>query len=157
MDVVGDASLALFAFEESREKRWSELSVGTRILQIYGAFQALVLQQDGVEAIASILGVESRTAKSAVQHVRDLRVRVAGHPLSASVGKEKPRVWGLMRPSTLERDQVNPYEWIDEHGRLRIDTVVYDDILRANTRYTREVLIECAKQIRAIAQRAVPA
>jgi len=68
LDVIGDTELALIAYSESPPSE----TLGSRYLRVYGALQALYVQQDAVSNLAKALQVPYEMS-AAVREVREIR------------------------------------------------------------------------------------
>lgn len=75
LDAIGDTELALDSFLFSCDGQDS----GQRHLSIYGALQALVLQQDAVRHLAEGLSIEYEP-QADLREIREIRNDSVGHP-----------------------------------------------------------------------------
>jgi hypothetical protein len=99
-DVLEDTELALDHYLQA----WPEANVGGQYLFIYGALQAMVVQQDAVALLHQSLGLEYQRNETLAE-IRDARNKAIGHP----VDKLDKRVGGdrlacFISRSTIERD-----------------------------------------------------
>lgn len=85
MDTLGDSAAALMHFES--HGLGSE--VDERYLRLYGAFQAIILQQDAIKAIYDVyIGSKLKAPQdSGWQKCRTLRNLAAGHPVDHKQGE----------------------------------------------------------------------
>jgi hypothetical protein len=95
LDVIGDTELALDAFLDA-----SERPSGEWYLAIYGALQALVLQQDAVSHLAEALQIVY-SPDSALRDIRELRNDAVGHPTRR--GGHPGRSFSALSRITLSR------------------------------------------------------
>lgn len=75
LDVIGDTELALDSFVNLRD----ELDTGNLYLAIYGALQALFIQQDAVNHLSEALDITIAT-DSVLHQIREIRNDSIGHP-----------------------------------------------------------------------------
>lgn len=91
MDVLGDTSAALSSYEG--------IGFGTgdgdSYLQLYGTLQAVFLQQDSIRQLSRIFSSEAPTAacQSAWFEIRDIRNKVAGHPIDKDLEGRKVSIF----------------------------------------------------------------
>lgn len=76
LDAVGDTQLAVRAYREREIKAESD---GGNYLVAYGLLQTLYVQQDAVEKIAEVVGVQLRLSEDA-RRIRNIRNAAVGHP-----------------------------------------------------------------------------
>jgi hypothetical protein len=82
LDVIGDTELAFAAFVNKADL----LRDGEKYLLVYGALQALFIQQDAVENLAEALGV-TYEANPQLKQIREVRNDSIGHPTKRYDGK----------------------------------------------------------------------
>ena len=150
MDVLGDSSLALRAAEERLRKPVASQDPGGRYIDIYGTFQAMILQQDAADAIGNILGNHtSVTQTKEIRQIRDVRSKIAGHPLKKKV-RGAPTVWGISRRSIRHPRQLELYEWLPGRPHIRMTPFSLIDLIRHQARSIRRSVIESARSARQI-------
>lgn len=150
LDLLGDTSLALIHAERQFKQLFPCNSDGQRYLAIYGTFQIIVMQQDAVGKISSALAVKNRIIKNdAYKKLRELRVRLTGHPLESKENGIK-RVWGIIRNSLADPNRVQPYEWIPESVAPGLPPISMNQILKDHAAMMRKQLLLCAKQVKKI-------
>lgn len=76
MDTIEDTELALESFLNLDTDSSNE---GRNYLRIYGALQALIVQQEAVENLHEALGIQY-TEDSSLEKIRHIRIDAAGHP-----------------------------------------------------------------------------
>jgi hypothetical protein len=81
MDALGDSELALIAYEHRRKL----VTLGEAYLHVYGALQALFLQQDAVRSIHCALGCDPPKSQ-VLDDIRDIRNDTVGHPANRKGG-----------------------------------------------------------------------
>ena len=84
LDVIGDTELA---FDASLRKRGVEDN-GEKYLLVYGALQALFIQQDAVRNLTEALNI-SYTPDPLLEHIREIRNDSIGHPTKRGGGSGK--------------------------------------------------------------------
>lgn len=84
LDVIGDTELA---FDASLRKRGVE-DDGEKYLLVYGALQALFIQQDAVRNLTEALNI-SYTPDPLLEHIREIRNDSIGHPTKRGGGSGK--------------------------------------------------------------------
>lgn len=84
LDIVGDTEQALDAYLTQP----GSATTGVCYLHVYGALQALQLQQDAVEHICQALRIAPKVSPK-LPHIREIRSSAAGHP---AMQKEKKAV-----------------------------------------------------------------
>jgi len=84
LDVIGDTELA---FDASLRKRGVEDDV-EKYLLVYGALQALFIQQDAVRNLTEALNI-SYTPDPLLEHIREIRNDSIGHPTKRGGGSGK--------------------------------------------------------------------
>lgn len=77
LDAIGDTEMALTAYREETQS----LPMGKRYLTVYGVLQALYLQQDAVQNLATALKIPYQRDPLLTQ-VREVRNDAVGHPTS---------------------------------------------------------------------------
>ncbi len=82
LDVIGDTTLAVRAYEESEEPD----DHGKKYLILYGILQVLFVQQDAVEHLAEALTIPY-TPDEKLNEIREIRNNSVGHPTKR--GKDK--------------------------------------------------------------------
>lgn len=75
LDIVGDTEQALDAYLKQPESA----TTGVCYLHVYGALQALQLQQDAVEHICKALRIAPKMSPK-LPHIREIRSSAVGHP-----------------------------------------------------------------------------
>jgi hypothetical protein len=98
LDVLGDTELALDHYLEA----WPPRDVGGQYLFIYGALQAMVVQQDAVHLLHASLGLPYERHET-LKIIRDARNKAIGHPMDRRVGGDRLACF-ISRP-TLGRDE----------------------------------------------------
>jgi len=80
LDLLGDTALGLLDFEE---RKFGQPESGEAYLRFYGVVQALVLQQEAIATIYSVLYRKNLDVdtKSSWEALRRFRNRAVGHPL----------------------------------------------------------------------------
>lgn len=141
---IGDTTLALGSYLKGPE----DDEVGNLLLAVYGAFQALVIQQDALSHLAEIVGLPYKRPDE-IRQIRKLRVYVCGHPVESGWVKDNSRQYhsitqvGLTRSRfTLGSDSEapTPAEWRE---------VELPKLIRLQFRHTHETLnaiLQNAKQ-----------
>jgi len=81
LDVVGDTELSFDACLKQREVK----DDGKKYLLVYGALQALFIQQDAVGNLAEALNI-SYTPDPLLEHIREIRNDSVGHPTKRGRG-----------------------------------------------------------------------
>ena len=81
MDVIGDTEDAISSFEE----RVDSEDRGKKTLEIYGLFQCLIVQQDAVNELNSLLGSKI-IENEELDEIRDFRNDGTGHPVRRTHG-----------------------------------------------------------------------
>jgi len=77
LDVIGDSDLAISAYINSE----FGTDDGEKYLRLYGALQALFLQQDAVTNMCESLGLPNNlTSHPKLKEIRDIRNDSIGHP-----------------------------------------------------------------------------
>jgi hypothetical protein len=107
MDMIGDAQLAIDAFDRKPVSEGQRLEVyGQRYLEVYGVFQAIYLQQDAIVNLAAALKLSEIKAfeDPDFKVVRDLRNRYIGHPSKHDL-KKTTTYHGLSR-MTVTSDEI---------------------------------------------------
>jgi hypothetical protein len=102
LDLLSDN---LEAIDDYLNSDWSE-SEGVRFLLIYGVLQALVLQQDALQAVASVCNVPYQLNQKLME-IRELRNNSSGHPTLREKGEFKNTSHSITRISL-------------EHGRYQL-------------------------------------
>lgn len=102
LDLLSDN---LEAIDDYLNIDWPE-SEGALFLLIYGVLQALILQQDAVQAVASVCGI-SCPLDQALMDIRELRNNSSGHPTLRDKGDYKNTSHSITRISL-------------EHGRYQL-------------------------------------
>jgi hypothetical protein len=97
LDVIGDTELALDAFLGAATRP----SRGEWYLAIYGALQALVLQQDAVSHLGEALQI-GYSPDSTLREIRELRNDAVGH--ATRRGAAPGRSFSALSRMTLSRD-----------------------------------------------------
>lgn len=93
MDALEDTHHAILAFIRAASKlepKLQERELGERYLRTYGVMQAFVIQQDVALNLHVSLGMSKPDLKP-LEHIRDLRIAVAGHPTLQNRTKKLPR------------------------------------------------------------------
>ena len=91
------------------------LSIGKTYLYIYGALQALYVQQDAVKNLCRALGVDY--PEYSVKKIREIRNDAVGHPTDRNYGKEFHFI--LDSPTTDRIDFLTSYPGIaNERGSI---------------------------------------
>jgi hypothetical protein len=94
LDTIGDTELAIAAYET-----WENPdSQGTAYLVVYGALQALFIQQDAVENLCQALNI-AYARDPLLDDIRELRNDSAGHPTKR--GRGKGRAYNFLSRSSL--------------------------------------------------------
>jgi hypothetical protein len=154
LDIVGDASLAACAAERYFRAGLSASEPGMNYLMLYGAFQAMVLQQDGARSIAQILGANtSILGGDAAKRVCDLRNKVAGHPLNARTVAGPPQAWGIIRISLSNPERLEPYRWLGGPTRPAPFSII--EVFEEHGRVIRRSLLLSARHVSRIIRDAV--
>jgi hypothetical protein len=84
MDILDDTALALHSYVSHGHS-----DQGLAYLEAFGVLQALTIQQDAVRKLHEILtgaSINLEAAYPELKEVRDIRVRVAGHPVEGKGG-----------------------------------------------------------------------
>ena len=90
MDALEDTHYAVAAFVASASNpTFPERELGERYLRMYGVMQAFAIQQDSISNFYVALGM-SPPDLSPLQHIRDLRIAMAGHPTLQDKPKSLP-------------------------------------------------------------------
>jgi hypothetical protein len=79
MDILDDTAMALNSYVEGDHD-----DQGQAYLEIFGVLQALTVQQDAVRQLHRVtrgICLDLEAASADVKEIRDIRVRVAGHPV----------------------------------------------------------------------------
>lgn len=89
LDALGDSELALAAYLNGRPS-----SDGEAYLRLYGALQAVIVEQDAISHLMDELSKKG-TASSLLDRrkfkaIRRLRIKVAGHPVLTKDGRKPP-------------------------------------------------------------------
>jgi hypothetical protein len=82
LDIIGDTELAIGAFLAKRKVEYE----GERYILVYGALQALFIQQDAVRNLAEALNIEY-DVDPMLKHIREIRNDSIGHPSKRGGGK----------------------------------------------------------------------
>jgi hypothetical protein len=83
LDVIGDTEMCFDAF---LSQQISDGHFGTKYLAVYGALQAIFVQQDAVANLAQALNVPY-TSDPVLQEIRDIRNDSVGHPTKRGSGQ----------------------------------------------------------------------
>jgi hypothetical protein len=81
LDVIGDTELSFDAYLRQREVKDN----GEKYLLVYGALQALFIQQDAVKNLAEALSI-SYDPDPLLEHIREIRNDSVGHPTKRGGG-----------------------------------------------------------------------
>ena len=93
MDTIEDTELALESFLNLDTDSSNE---GRNYLRIYGALQALIVQQEAVENLHEALGIQY-TEDSSLEKIRHIRIDAAGHPTN----RGNKKAFNFINRSTL--------------------------------------------------------
>ena len=93
MDTVEDTELALESFLKLDTDSYDE---GRNYLRIYGAMQALYVQQEAVKNLHESLQIPY-TEDSSIEKIRHIRIDAAGHPTN----RGKKKAFNFINRSTL--------------------------------------------------------
>lgn len=94
LDTIGDTELAIDAYEQSS----NPFTVGATYLLVYGALQALFVQQDAVENLCQSVGIDYVRDRR-LTDIREIRNDSTGHPTKRGGGKG--RAYNFISRSSL--------------------------------------------------------
>jgi hypothetical protein len=84
LDIIGDTELSFGAFLKQREV----MDEGEKYILVYGALQALFIQQDAVNNLAEALKI-NYSPDPLLVHIREIRNDSVGHPTKRGGGRGK--------------------------------------------------------------------
>jgi hypothetical protein len=96
LDTIGDTELAIDAYKQSSNPS----TVGATYLLVYGALQALFVQQDAVENLCQALAIDY-VRGSLLTDIREIRNDSTGHPTKRGSGKG--RAYNIISRSSLTK------------------------------------------------------
>jgi hypothetical protein len=113
-DTLLDIEEAFHAFEN---KEWS-LDLGTSYLLTIGTLQALVIQQDATRVLCKVFDLAfNPNNNEALRHIREMRVRVAGHPSRHGEWKKEPGSTFLVRQA-FTKESAKVVTYFDDLGKI---------------------------------------
>lgn len=132
LDTLGDTQSAIEAFKEtSKEANKSEL-----YLRVYGALQAMFVQQDALHNLAELLGISvDIKTDPCVKSIRDVRNNIVGHPTAR--GPEKRRYSYRISQHTLGATRFEALEIDPQCDPKIIEVNVYELTMRNERLLTR--------------------
>lgn len=142
---IGDTTLALCSYLASPD----DDEVGAMLLDVYGAFQALVIQQDALVHLAKIVGLPYQRSE-AIWQIRTTRIAVCGHPVESNQRQPGKRRYHTITQCGMARSRFTlgsdseadmPAEWQD------VELPKLIAIQFAHTQETLEGILKQARQL----------
>lgn len=82
MDIIEDSILAIKYYIKNGLGK----EVGEKYLKLYGLLQSVIIQQDAIEEMYKLVGITNPSKKEGFSQIRQVRIRIAGHPSSSGHG-----------------------------------------------------------------------
>ena len=139
MDTIEDTERALESF---LTEDTDSSGKGRNYLRMYGALQALFVQQDAVTNLHIALGIQCPEDTS-IKEIRHIRNAAVGHPTDITIGKEK--AFGFIHFGTLSAYEfqlmtINPRKAPDEEHNYVSKDVNVRELITIQQRIYMEVL-----------------
>jgi hypothetical protein len=146
MDALEDTHYAVAAFVASASNpTFPERELGERYLRMYGVMQAFAIQQDSISNFYVALGM-SPPDLSPLQHIRDLRIAMAGHPTLQDKPKSLPPRSHFTSQITLDDNGADLITW-DGSRRLVVRHVLIPDLAVEQEKYILGLIRQALAQL----------
>lgn len=155
MDVMGDVASAINVYLKSdfgiKANNTENIKDGTNYIICYGILQALILQQDAVENIASALKLKTSIYDSkALLEVREVRNKCIGHPTrkNRSYGKKSIPTFHYISRPTLNKFGFQLLS-SDQHSD-KFESISIKSLLEVQKKEIIKILDNLCKEIKKI-------
>ncbi|MDP2918854.1 MAG: hypothetical protein Q8O43_01365 [Dehalococcoidia bacterium] len=135
LDAVGDTELAICAYEQSSNPS----TVGASYLLVYGALQALFIQQDAVENLCQALVIDY-VPHRLLTEIRDIRNDSTGHPTKRGGGKG--RAYNFIGRSSLAKGGFDLMTTYPDNRRPLFRHVSIESLIEGQRDIMQKVLTE---------------